>query len=113
MITTVAAFIVGFAVGFFTMAPLATSGRASEIEERFEAKTPDDYVDWSKVPEGYDWVAQDYWDEGTDILRAYKTQPCPSPDWRSTPQDWFSFRNENAVAIPWRESLRHRPEATI
>ena len=76
-------------------------------------RNKDDYIDWSKIEYGYDWAAQDSWDEGTHIIRAYNE--CPEID-ESPPSDWMGGQwiscNDAVIGTipPWRESRRSRPK---
>ena len=79
-----------------------------------------DYIDWSKVPKGYDWVARDPWDEeaDNDIVRAYRNKPSMTPHPLGGSWDdgngWLTYcaHQELGLKSPlpdWRESLRRRP----
>jgi hypothetical protein len=78
-----------------------------------------EYVDWVKVPKGYDWVARDGW---SGSVYAYKHEPKPlqsgKEGWRDYelyPETgaWLRVSDDAIIAPlpPWRESLRRRPEA--
>jgi hypothetical protein len=80
-----------------------------------------DYIDWSKVPEGYDWVAVDS-PEWTGKLCCYLHEPsydrhCNNMAWLHPLDDqrledpWRSLPQSAIIGPlpPWRESLRRRP----
>lgn len=68
------------------------------------------YINWAKIPEGYDWVGND----GQDGTFAHREKPIPYPNgligWYSS--SWINIRDRDAIIAPlppWRESLRRRP----
>lgn len=71
----------------------------------------DDYVDWSKVPCGFDWVAND-----GDYALAWNEKPTQYdhgmfPGW-TIGGGGYSLLRKDAIIGPlpdWRDSLRHRP----
>ena len=81
------------------------------------------YVDWGKIPEGYDWVAVDSGvnagvrtvSEGP-IVGMYTAEPtiCFNSCWNSPDGNWDDRWVAPNVVIgplpPWRESLRQRPK---
>lgn len=88
----------------------------------------DDYIDWSKVPAGYDWVAVDSPGETSARIMmydslpnkygvgAYESRPNSIPE---SLGGFFSTADGNDILVsqdaiigplpPWRESLRERP----
>lgn len=71
----------------------------------------EDYVDWSKVPDGYDWVAND-----GDFVLAWDRKPKPYepayyPGWTVGGGGYWPLKNDAITGPlpPWRDSLRHRP----
>jgi hypothetical protein len=106
---------IGHAIAY-GLALLATGFLLGILAKPFKdqvRRTTDDYIDWSKITDGYDWIAQDSWDEGTTLIRGYKVEPKINerdpPDWNGG--EWESFRDAVIGPIPpWRESRRRRPK---
>jgi len=114
--------ILSFLAGFI-LCSMFRIGRLDDVErtEATDASKPttetpatDDYIDWSKVPDGYDWVAVD--DQPCGGLTAWAWNKKPKIKMGSMYKDWQNGGSLNLVddAIigplpPWRESLRHRP----
>ena len=80
----------------------------------------DDYIDWTKVPKGYKWIAVDYCLEPPTVF-AYKGKPrvysewCPedtTEGWRDMDGTCYPIGTSAIIGPlpPWRESLRKRPE---
>lgn len=81
------------------------------------------YIDWSKVPEGYDWVAVSGFPLGERVAMYPKGDLLPpKPFDNGGLRGWIRGSTEdhnmaidcprNAIIgplPPWRESLRHRP----
>lgn len=90
----------------------------SFLKRSFGVKAPTQYVDWSKVPEGYDWAClgdpEHFIGEG--YLRIYKFKPeikmySVFEDWGCIDEGAIRFLPTLAVPLPpWRESLRQRPK---
>lgn len=81
----------------------------SHAETRYSQR--DDYIDWSKVPEGYDWVAVDEPGHHWSGVWAGKSEPTLYESDNGWLMDCIE---EVSCAIigplpPWRESLRKRP----
>ena len=74
-----------------------------------------EYIDWSKVPEGYDWVCLDGYNDGQWMCK-YKPhiyQKVKSPGWMTGYLLDFKALPLDAIIgplPPWRESLRRRPK---
>ena len=68
----------------------------------------DDYIDWSKVPDGFDWVAHDY-DSG--LIDMYTSKPEMRVASWSNGKDYIFVPDLASIGPlpPWRESLRKRP----
>jgi hypothetical protein len=97
--------------------------------EAVDASKPvtDDYIDWSKVPEGYDWVAVDSPEETAKMISRFqdlennqgvgmfteKPEIWRSRAWNSPDGNYDDTLVPSSAIIgplpPWRESLRHRP----
>lgn len=83
-------------------------------------KTTHDYIDWSKIPAGYDWVAVDgpnwvtdnkVWAYDCDINDSMIIRPSES--WSTASGDGKVVDVSGAIIgplPPWRESLRRRPK---
>ena len=92
---------------------------AREARKAAEVGTQVDYIDWSKVPDGYDWVAVDgpLFDGTlghTHVVGAFTVKPQCDPDCWNSPRDNRDdmVLPDNAIIgplPPWRESLRRRP----
>jgi len=112
--------ILSFLAGFI-LCSMFRIGRLEDVD-RMEAAdankpTTDDYIDWSKVPEGYDWVAVDGEDVYNDgiLARCHEMKPEIS-EWGDyfiddSGADDIAVRSSAIIGPlpPWRESLRHRP----
>lgn len=97
----------GFMLG---MLAVIVGGRRKNIS------CTDDYLDWSKIPEGRDWVAIDgeqVW--SGSLVRCYTMEPRIS----SVGEYYIDDSAEEDIPVPdnaiigplppWRESLRRRP----
>jgi hypothetical protein len=106
------AFSVGFLLAAYTRIfqkeiPAPSSG----------TKAVDDYIDWSKIPDGYDWVCLSN-TEHTHLVKLFINEP--RIEMGSMYEDWldctrYLARGYLSSAIigplpPWRESLRQRPK---
>ena len=79
----------------------------------------DDYIDWSKVPKGFDWVAIDPPNGACpNVVWAYYDINGPkftNAGWRAPENTTFTPPREICSSAiigplpPWRESLRKRP----
>lgn len=79
----------------------------------------DDYIDWSKVPKGFDWVAIDPPNGACpNVVWAYYDINGPkftNAGWRAPENTTFTPPREVCSSAiigplpPWRESLRKRP----
>lgn len=87
---------------------------ADRAIESLSDKPKDDrcYVNWDKVPHGYDWVAVD----GDGRVCAYNTKPdgeyCDCMWCVGAPGDFCIDIKRDAIIgslPPWRDSLIHRP----
>lgn len=75
----------------------------------------DDYVDWLRVPDGYDWVAV----QPSGSVFKFPEEPNHTedpddPDWWYNPSHTVIANHVDVDAIvgllpPWRDSLRQRP----
>jgi len=68
----------------------------------------DDYIDWSKVPDRFDWVAV----EENGCLFPWETEPQIVPGgWNTGLSAVGRLVNDASIGPlpPWRESLRKRP----
>ena len=67
-------------------------------------------IDWEKVPEGYDWVAQD---ENGDIF-AFDIEPISSVslEWLSKTKNYYLVSHGEFYNPDWRNTLTKRPVAT-
>lgn len=112
----------------FILCGLLTSGElhkqadkihAEKLAEIESSEQKDDYIDWSKVPEGYDWVAVDRNESITDGVWAYNNDNknikmiIKDGCWMPKDDRCEVFRVDESDAIigqlpPWRESLRRR-----
>ena len=68
---------------------------------------PADWVDWEKVPDGYDWVAADA--NGDPF--AYTHVPQKGPTFWSSASEYTSCPTLGILplGLDWRQSLRRRP----
>lgn len=87
------------------------------MAERHKGEEVKDYVDWKKVPKGYDWVAVEEMPMRWVHVFAYPVKPIArmgsmyesfqgGPDWEQV---------DDAIIGPlpqWRESLICRPKAS-
>jgi len=85
---------------------------AEKLAEIEASEQKDDYIDWSKIPDGYDWVAVQ--PSGSKICFEYEPYLNDEKDWfiEPTPGGALSFVYNDAIIgplPPWRESLRKRP----
>ena len=101
--------------------------KAIEAVQQEIVVTPDDYIDWSKVPKGYDWAAVDNPTETKRMLKLFEGWPnnkgvgiyseepyiVRNTFWASTRGNPDDKLAPNAAIIgplpPWRKSLRKRP----
>jgi hypothetical protein len=95
----------------------------SLIKSDKDASKPKDYIDWSKVPEEYNWVAV----QPSGSVFQFPEEPNHTaneddPDWWYNPKsacERYQFAThviDDAIIgplPPWRESLRHRPGVTV
>ena len=67
-------------------------------------------IDWSQVPDGYDWVAQD---EDGDIF-AFDIEPISavSLEWLSKTKNYYLVSHGEFYNPDWRNTLTKRPIAT-
>ena len=67
-------------------------------------------IDWSQVPEAYDWVAQD---ENGDIF-AFDIEPISavSLEWLSKTKNYYLVSHGEFYNPDWRNTLTKRPIAT-
>lgn len=120
----IAAFF-GYLGGLFT----AIVGRCIEIDKEEAQRTITDkdiknnydYVDWSKVPDGYNWVAISGQEEREDqhkmhsvLFRCFKNKPYIKmgsmyETWMGEEKAFDTFDISIGKLPPWRESLRRRP----
>lgn len=63
-----------------------------------------DWLDWEKVPAGYDWVAAD----GNGIIYAYVNAPA-SRNFRWESSEFRQIPQQLPLGLDWRQSLRRRP----
>ena len=75
-----------------------------------EAPTSELDIDWSQVPEGYDWAAQD---ENGDIF-AFDIEPISavSLEWLSKTKNYYLVSHGEFYNPDWRNTLTKRPRAT-
>ena len=78
-------------------------------ESHARTRYPDDYIDWSKVPEGLDWATAAL---GSVCLWEHK--PYASEEYQMFNSSTAVLTIATLDAIigplpPWRDSLRHRP----
>lgn len=80
------------------------------IAKVFKEQSPTrDYVDWSKIPEGYDWVAA----ESSGRVFLWNAEPEIMGDGWNTGDGTLYTEGRNFITghiPPWRESLRRRPQ---
>jgi hypothetical protein len=96
-------------IGGFILCSLVVVGQ--KADNIASVPTHDDYIDWSKVPEGYDWASC-----SNENVQLWKNKPDEIIDMWSSYNEVFMFPEElecsNAIIgplPPWRESLRKRP----
>ena len=72
-----------------------------------EAPTSELDIDWSQVPEGYDWAAQD---ENGDIF-AFDIEPISavSLEWLSKTKNYYLVSHGEFYNPDWRNTLTKRP----
>jgi hypothetical protein len=78
------------------------------------------YVDWSKIPEGYDWacIGDPSYFIGDAYVRIYTEKPkiamfAMFEDWFTPSEKRFLPSEEMIIGPfpPWRDSLMQRPHA--
>lgn len=89
-----------------------------ELRDKPEAEK--DWVDWSKVSKGYDWVAMD---SDNAIFEYTGEEPEIDPSinenaWIMSGEDGSGHWNRNTLLVApenldWRKSLRKRPETRL
>lgn len=114
-------------LGMIAMSLFCMSGIQSDAEARQDEShsatryAQDDYIDWRKVSDGYDWIAMDA--DGT-ICQFAGAAPVCGASMEGGRDMWYVHKDgkvwrENDIlptsAIigplpPWRESLRRRPK---
>ena len=92
----------------------------SIIDSHSKDRYPEDYIDWSKVPDEFEWVAVDSgMGEGRrqvspgPCVGLYDRKPAALDGWWEAGARHGKWIDDASAIIgplpPWRESLRRRP----